>query len=489
LGKLGLEVLEDRMVLSTFVDGFEGPSLSALWSTTTQAGSITFPSAAQPHSGQQSLQFDSTQSQGDKRIEVFHVFPTPTFGRVSVWMYDTGADELSSNYTGMYAVSQSGEGAALFTFDYDLGPDNGGNYYGNPFGDPGINTGFDRTKGWHQLTIDTTPQSQTLAIDGNTVATGAGGVPVAEVHLFMSGPTWRPAWQVYFDDFEFEDAETSDIEMRSAQLVGNTVQFTYQTTGSTGAFQVGLYRSADGTTYNPADLIGTLQTVTPGPPGQATASSVPLPSSLASDLARPFILVVADPPGDGKPNGEVAESNESNNAISVTMWNVADSSVIIPAPVDVDMLRRLDRMAAVYYQSSGKTLLITSWLRTPEKQAALMFETLNTRNGEKEIRTIYTSSPLLEEIIAAYKSGQSDTERLAAMTATIQEQVGQQRYISFHLSGRAVDIRSQGAEGAKLKDLDDAVNSVSGVKLVNETLDSKGKKKSNEHYHLDSSFS
>src|SRR5438874_8376358 len=52
------------------------------------------------------------------------------------------------------------------------------------------------------------------------------------------------------------------IEMLSAQLVsGNTVQFTYETAGDPGPFEVGLYRSTDGVTYNPADRIGT-QTVT-----------------------------------------------------------------------------------------------------------------------------------------------------------------------------------------------------------------------------------
>jgi len=57
--------------------------------------------------------------------------------------------------------------------------------------------------------------------------------------------------------------DNSDIAMLSAQLLaGNTVQFTYKTTGNPGPFQVGLYQSPDGMTYGPSNPIST-QTITP----------------------------------------------------------------------------------------------------------------------------------------------------------------------------------------------------------------------------------
>src|SRR5205814_5040495 len=39
-------------------------------------------------------------------------------------------------------------------------------------------------------------------IDGRVIYAGAGGVRFDAVHLYVSGPTWRPALVAYFDDFE-----------------------------------------------------------------------------------------------------------------------------------------------------------------------------------------------------------------------------------------------------------------------------------------------
>src|SRR5438105_2092033 len=90
-----LEALEDRTLLSGFVDNFEGPALNSFWSTSNQSGSISFPSAAQAHSGQQSVQFNSVQGSQQKTIQLQHAFASPVFGTFSVWMYDTGAGQLS----------------------------------------------------------------------------------------------------------------------------------------------------------------------------------------------------------------------------------------------------------------------------------------------------------------------------------------------------------------------------------------------------------
>jgi hypothetical protein len=57
-----------------------------------------------------------------------------------------------------------------------------------------------------------------------------------------------------------------DINLESAQVLsGNSVQFSYTTTDNPGPFEVGLYRSADGITYSPADQVGDLQVNPPSP--------------------------------------------------------------------------------------------------------------------------------------------------------------------------------------------------------------------------------
>ena len=48
-------------------------------------------------------------------------------------------------------------------------------------------------------------------VDGTTVYTRAGGTPFNQVSLSMSGPTWRPAWTSYFDDFQFTPFGEPDL--------------------------------------------------------------------------------------------------------------------------------------------------------------------------------------------------------------------------------------------------------------------------------------
>src|SRR5438876_1073600 len=125
-----LELLEDRTLLSSFADGFEGPTLNPFWSTFTNAGSVTVPSGAQAHSGTHSAQFNSTYFSGNKEIYLYHQFAQPAFGHVSVWVYDTGANVSSSNYLFLTLDnSVVGMRSDIGTFDYDLGPGNGGDVY------------------------------------------------------------------------------------------------------------------------------------------------------------------------------------------------------------------------------------------------------------------------------------------------------------------------------------------------------------------------
>src|SRR2546428_11746362 len=51
------------------------------------------------------------------------------------------------------------------------------------------------TKAWHQYTIISTEFSLVFQIDGRVIYSGPGGVRFDAVHLYMSGPTWRPAFE------------------------------------------------------------------------------------------------------------------------------------------------------------------------------------------------------------------------------------------------------------------------------------------------------
>lgn len=103
-----------------------------------------------------------------------------------------------------------------------------------------------------------------------------------------------------------------DIVMQSAQLIdANTVQFTYETMGNPGPFEVGLYRSADGLNYDPTDPIAT-QTITPSPTNPQTPGTFTLPSDYSAQ-GKPYLIVVADP------NDLISESNPNNNTASLRL--------------------------------------------------------------------------------------------------------------------------------------------------------------------------
>ena len=161
--------------------------------------------------------------------------------------------------------------------------------------------------GWTELT------AQEISDDGLTLV-GDGVNPNGDVE----------AWVAFLGD------DQPDIAMLSAQLQdASTVQFTYETTGSPGTFQVGLYRSADGATFNSADLVGSLKTVTPVPTNPQTPGILTLPASYTHLPSKPYLLVVADA------SSVIAESNENNNSKSVLLPDIDVFSATTNDPAHV----------------------------------------------------------------------------------------------------------------------------------------------------------
>ncbi len=213
LGVLGNSSLVQAI---NFSDNFESATLDPFWTISAVAGSVTFPSTVRAHSGSQSVQLNSLQGAGEKGISLRHALAQPTYGQVSVWMYDSGADLSSANYMGLHCNV-----GYLQTSDYDLGPSNGGTYNGAAANGSGFITAVDRTQAWHQFAINSTESALTMSIDGTTVYSGAGGTPFTGINLVMYGPTWRPAWSAEFDDFQFVPVpEPSTWALGSLGLIG-----------------------------------------------------------------------------------------------------------------------------------------------------------------------------------------------------------------------------------------------------------------------------
>ncbi len=200
---LSFQTVNSGKAQSLYVDGFEGQNINSFWKPVTISGFISL-SSEQVHSGNQSVKFTSTNTGLDKWIHLDHMFDTPVYGRTSVWAYDSGADRISSNYIyfQVWNSHSANDVLALGTYDYDLGPgQNGSVYYYQPDGQHSLPTAIDRTGGWHEWVIDSQPDGVSLLADGTKVYSSPHGQPFDTVNLFLFGPSWRPAWETYFDDF------------------------------------------------------------------------------------------------------------------------------------------------------------------------------------------------------------------------------------------------------------------------------------------------
>lgn len=123
-------------------------------------------------------------------------------------------------------------------------------------------------------------------------------------------------------------------------------------------------------------------------------------------------------------------------------YSTADSGVILTSEIK----EPLAKIAYGYFILTAQELKITSGLRTPEKQAQLMYE--KARWGQLGI---YKNHRLAGEVRTAYEKARNthagEQNEVDAITATIREQVSHGEYISSHLTGRAFDVRNASITG------------------------------------------
>lgn len=213
-----------------FSDNFEGPSLNSFWSTASQSGYVVCPSSTRAHTGSRSVELITTNTGLDKNVRIYHSFGASTYGIVSFWVYDTGADVNSANSITFQVARASSMVANIWTADYDLGPGQGGStyYYGATNVPPGTSSGIDRTQAWHQFTLSCLPNSLTIKIDSTVVYSGPGGQPFDTVNMSLGGPSWRPAWSAQFDDFQFVPDPGLDVRMYAGLTLSGSVGTTYE---------------------------------------------------------------------------------------------------------------------------------------------------------------------------------------------------------------------------------------------------------------------
>jgi len=127
------------------------------------------------------------------------------------------------------------------------------------------------------------------------------------------------------------------------------------------------------------------------------------------------------------------------------------------------------RLAAMVRRKLGHVLTITSGTRTAGQQAAAMYGKL-ARGGR--YRSLYKKRELAEQIRQAFRTarrrGKRRGEIIAAMTATIEEQLRQGLQISAHLKQVAVDVRSYDMTRRVKRIFRRLAESIEGMRLLNE---------------------
>jgi hypothetical protein len=205
-----------------FSDNFEGASLNPFWSTALQSGYVVCPSSTRAHSGSYSVELVTTDTGLDKNVRIYHTFAAPTYGTVSFWVYDTAAGFASANSITFYVSRASAAVATIWTPDYSSSTYNWG-----ALGANGPTT-VARSQAWHQFTISCLSDSITLKIDGIVVYSGAGGQQFDRVDMDLSGISWRPAWSMQFDDFQFVPDPGLDVHLYAGLTLSGSVGKTYE---------------------------------------------------------------------------------------------------------------------------------------------------------------------------------------------------------------------------------------------------------------------
>jgi len=125
----------------------------------------------------------------------------------------------------------------------------------------------------------------------------------------------------------------------------------------------------------------------------------------------------------------------------------------------------LARTGDLYYEQTGRDLTVTSGKRTPQGQAQAMYDNLQ-RNSTPH----YSNQAAFHQIVEAYNdavaTGAGQEGAVEAMASVIERQVSQGVYISAHLTGNAVDIRSRDMSDEEKDALEEAAKSAGGRVVI-----------------------
>lgn len=199
-------------------------------------------------------------------------------------------------------------------------------------------------------------------------------------------------------------------------------------------------------------------------PAKASAPSTRKPESGKRKTDRPAKL--APTPQILKPKGPSPSKDPKIGHLFPD--RLSRNSPLIPRSKSL-----AERVAEAYENLTGKQIVIRSGKRDALQQATAMFK--NARAfGLRSVITTYRNKRAVREIMAPYQANRRRPRKAQReMARVIESQMARGIYISNHLRGRAVDVRSRGRGAARLSILRQVARSLGGYVLVERS-----------HYHV-----
>ncbi len=217
-----------------------------------------------------------------------------------------------------------------------------------------------------------------------------------------------------------------------------------------GALQLGLPTLADGAAANRTAAADRLLKYNYNP-DEARAPNGQWTTAGGADAAPPPQLLAQNVPSPA------AAQSDPPHHVHFSGWDQLTPKARIG----------LARTGDLYYQRTGRDLTVTSGRRTPQGQAQAMYDNLQSNSTPH-----YSNQAAFHQIVEAYDdavaTGAGQQATINAMARVIEDQVSQGVYISAHLAGDAVDIRSRDMSDEEQRILEQVATSV-GARPIIET--------------------
>jgi hypothetical protein len=220
-------------------------------------------------------------------------------------------------------------------------------------------------------------------------------------------------------------------------------------------------------TASQANTLAIFPDLPPGP------ENVPVTGSRDSSKPRPAPSRRQKALAPPKPNVVKTASQKSSTSGKSAR---ADMAKRRPGKADKyrDISILLPEFKRRYQRWERKRLKITCISRTPAGQARAIRKNL-TLYGSSYVIATYRRKSAIRAVVAAYNANRRSAKKaVREMTRVIQAQVNRGVFISNHLRGLAVDVRSRGRYGARLSVLRRVAQSM-GARVSVER----------DHYHVD----